>query len=183
MFERVGIKHPNCCKGHTGSGQCNFKAVENSAFCMIHGGRAKVAPNRASALKNYLIDTKIGQRAGELANSPALKDLTDEVALTRVTLEGIFKNIKNDTDFLIYYDKIAQLVRSVQILLESMQKMQEKNKELIDRQTLMIIADSIVTIIIQFVDDPDKQRECGEAIYGCIISGIGGQIQVQPEST
>ena len=172
-FERVGPRHPEACQGNTGNGRCNFRAVAGSQFCPIHGGGIARAANQRQELRNYTLSTIFGKRAAELASSTHLKDLTDEIALMRLSLESVLKLCKSDTDFLLYNDKIATSLKTVQSLIESMQKLQEKNKELVDRQTLMAVADDILSIILNYVGDPDRQKECGEAIYGCIINRLG----------
>jgi len=175
-FERVGPRHPNCCQGTIATGRCNYKAVDGSQFCPLHGGGAAAAGTKRAELRNYVLSTAYAQRAGQLANSGHLKDLTDEVALSRLTLESLLKLCKTDNDFLIYGDKINATIKNVQVLVESLQKMQERNKELLDKQTLFSIADDILQIIVSHVTDPDAQKECGEMIYVAIINRLGGEV-------
>lgn len=175
-LEKVGPRDPNVCQGNLGTGRCHYKAAEGSPYCLMHGGGPGNAAHKRNELRNYKLQSALAQRAGELANSSHLKDLTDEIALTRLSLEGILKNISQPTDFVIYSDKISSLVKTVQSLVESTQKLQEKNKELLDRQTLMGITDNILSIIVEYVTDPEAKRLIGEKIYECIIEGMGEQV-------
>jgi len=104
-----------------------------------------------------------------------LKDLTDEIILSRVILEGLAKNIKAPTDYMIYSDKMMTVLKTTQSLVESLQKVQEKNRELVDRATLFAIAEGILGVITANVSDPDTQRKIGEEIYAVIIAGLGGE--------
>lgn len=175
-LERVGPRHPECCQATLGTGRCHYKAAPGAQYCFLHGGGASAGKAKRQELKNYLIQSEHGRRAGELANSGALKDLTDEVALVRLALEGIIKTVKSNNDLLLYSDKISSLSRTIQGLVETVQKMQEKNKELIDRTTLLGITDGILNVILKYVEDPDNQRLIGEEIYECIIKGMGGEV-------
>lgn len=116
-------------------------------------------------------------RADQMREGGRLKDLTDEVILARVLLEGLAKNIKSPSDYVIYSDKIAGVLKTTQGLVESLQKLQEKNKELVDRTTLFTIAEGILGVISQYVTDPDKQVAAGQEIYELIVKGLGGEVQ------
>ena len=175
-FQRVSHRDPNCCRASIPTGQCSYKAVKGSQHCPLHGGSIKAAADNRAQLRNILLQGALAQRASELAGSTHLKDLTDEVALSRLTLEQVLKKCQTENDFLLYSDKINTTIKTVQSLVESLQKIQEKNKELIDRPTLMKIVDLILAVIVQYVNDPDDQKACGEAIYGCIVTGFGEQI-------
>jgi hypothetical protein len=175
-LERVSARDPMRCQGNNGQGPCSYRAVPGSQFCPLHGGSMTAIATSKHALRNYILQADIGQRAQELANNPNLKNLTDEIALSRLTLENIFKQIKTSTDFLLFSDKITSILNVTKNLIESYQKIQERNRELVDRATLFTIAEGILAIIVNFIKDPDEQKAAGELIYECIIKGLGGSI-------
>lgn len=170
---RVGTRDPNKCKG---PGPCHYRANPGSDYCSIHGSGSTSSSLEKKELRNIILQGELGQRAQDMLRGGRLKDLTDEVILSRVMLEGLLKNIKNPTDFIIYSDKVNTTLKTTQSLVESLQKIQEKNKELVDRATLFMIAEGILGIIIHHITDPDLQRKIGEEIYGVIIKGLGGEV-------
>jgi hypothetical protein len=176
-LERVGARDPMRCKRSNGNVPCFYKCVTGSDFCNLHGGGASGRALDKRQLRNIILQGEIGTRAHEMLNGGSLKDLTDEVVLSRVMLEGLLKNIKTNTDFIIYSDKVNTTLKTTQSLVESLQKIQEKNKELVDRATLFTIAEGILGIITAHISDPDLQRQVGEEIYGIIIKGLGGEVQ------
>lgn len=174
-LERVGARDPMRCKKSNGTTACFYKCVGGSDFCNLHGGGAAVGAVHRQELRNIILQGEMGKRAGEMLRGGKLKDLTDEVILSRVLLEGLLRNIKGPTDFIVYADKVNTTLKTTQSLVESLQKIQEKNKELVDRATLFAIAEAILGVITTHVDDPDTQRQIGEEIYAVIVKGLGGE--------
>lgn len=176
-FVRVGPRHPNKCQH---SEQCHYQAVQGARSCPLHGGCITEQSNDRAQLKQLILRGALAQRAGEVNSGGQLKQLNDEVVIAKVLLESLVNLIKTPTDVMIYSDKITNTLKTTQSLVESLQKLQERNKELLDRETLFKIAESILTVITQHVLDPDLQRKIGEEIYGCVITGLGGNL---PEGT
>lgn len=176
-LERVGARDPMRCKKSNGDVPCQYKCVVGSDYCNLHGGGSTGRALEKRQLRNIILSGEMGQRATDMLNGGRLKDLTDEIIICRVMLEGLVKNIKAPTDFIIYSDKVNTTLKTSQSLVESIQKIQEKNKELVDRATLFTIAEGILGVITAHVSDPDLQRQIGEEIYGVIIKGLGGEVQ------
>lgn len=166
-FERVPDDHPNRCQGivATGhnAGQCWYKAVPNSTFCPRCGGAPQINKNEAMALKNYRLK-QYAERVGSLANNPEIKNLREEIGITRMVLETLLNKVQNENELLIYIDKITGLVDSIKKLIEAAQKMEEKNNNLLDRQVVIVIGDSIVSLLSNYITDPDQLNEIGGKI-------------------
>lgn len=173
-IERVGANHPDVCQGNTGKGPCEYRQVPGSPFCSIHGAGNSVGNTARRDLRNLRLNSTFGQRAGELASSTGVKTLTDEIALMRVTLETVFNGIKDGNEMLLYVDKIEKLTKGIQSLVESWQKIQEKNKELLDRTTVTAIWDQLIGLIVDKVEDPDVVRAIAEEGMEIISKATGG---------
>lgn len=169
---RVGPDHPRACQGNTGSGPCSYEQEPNSLFCSLHGGCATSAGHARRELKNYKLNDLYGTRTKELASSPGIKNVTDEIALLRVSLETIFNSIKSENEMLLYVDKIEKLTKGIQGLIETLQKMQEKNKELLGRDTVIAIFDALMEKICERVRDPDIILALAEDGHGIIARGL-----------
>jgi hypothetical protein len=174
-LERVGITHPEVCQGNTGQGPCEYKRSPGSDYCSIHGAGASIKAQERAELRNLRItNATYGQRAKEIAGSGGLKNLTDEIALMRVSLEAIFNNINNANEMLLYVDRLDKLANTISKLTESWQRLQEKNKELLGRDTVLAIFDQLMEKIVERVTDPDVIRSLAEDGYNIIAKGLGG---------
>lgn len=166
---------PNRCQGIAGGkGQCWYVAVPGCKFCIMHGGGKQADENKKSALKNYQL-TQYAERVGALATNPNIKDLREEIGILRMTLETVLNQCDTASKLLAYTDKITNLVEKVNKIVESCQRMEEKNNNLLDRKVVIVIADSIVTLIGQYIPDPDVLMELGSKICESIGSAAGGE--------
>lgn len=171
-FERVADDDPLRCNavnvGPHGD-QCHFKAVLNSKFCYIHGGSSQENLNKKAALANYRLQ-QYGERVADFANNPEVKNLREEIGIVRMLLEQVINKCDDSNKLLIYSDKISTLVNQISKLVDTCQRLEEKNNNLLDRKVVIVIADSIVTLIGQYVTDPDKLNEIGGKICESIAN-------------
>lgn len=176
-FERCEATDPNRCQGIIRSGpsagQCFFKAVPNSTFCPRCGGASQHNKNEQVALRNYRL-TQYAARVGELAGNSEIKSLREEIGIVRMTLETLLNSCKTQNDALIYIDKINSLVDNIKKLIEASQKLEEKNNNLLDRKVVIVIGDSIVSLLAQYITDPDQLNEIGGKICESIENAASG---------
>lgn len=172
-IERVGITHPEVCQSRTANGPCEYRRVPGSLNCPIHaGGNAEAAVEKRDLL-NLRINTVWGNRAKEIAGKGSVKNLTDEIALMRVTLETMFNTINSGPELLLHVDKIDRISVTIMKLVESWQKIQEKNKELLGRETVISIFDQLIEAIVVRVKDPDVVKDLAEVGYDIIMKALG----------
>lgn len=172
-IERVGVSHPECCEANNANGQCEYRRVSGSRNCPVHAGGAAVGGQEKRELTNLRLNSLYGNRAKELSGKGSVKNLTDEIALMRVALETIFNMIESANDMFIHVDKIDKLTSGIMKLIESWQKIQEKNKELLGRETVMAIFDQLIEAIVLRVKDPDVVKALADDGYNIIIKALG----------
>lgn len=167
MHEKVGEKDPDRCQGLIANGphagQCNYRASPGSKFCSLHGGHNAVNQEKKAAIRNYKL-RQYQERVGELADSTSIKDLREEIGIIRMTLEAILNQCENPNKLLIYSGQITNLVMMVSKLIQTCQQLEERNNNLLERKVVIIIADSIVTLIGQYITDPEVLNELGARI-------------------
>jgi rubredoxin len=176
-FERCEATDPHRCQGIVRSGpaagQCFFKAVPNSTFCPRCGGGSQAVKNEQVALRNYKL-TQYAERVGQLAGNSEIKSLREEIGIVRMTLESLLNSCTTQNQVLIYIDKINSLVDNIKKLIESSQKLEEKNNNLLDRNVVIVIGDSIVGLLAQYIKDPDELNEIGVKICESIARAASG---------
>jgi hypothetical protein len=179
-FEPCDEKDPNRCQGLIGgnnAGQCLYKAQAGSKFCPLHGGHQAVNAEKKAAVRNYRL-RQYQERVGELADSSELKSLREEIGIVRMLLETVVNLCDNENKLLIYSDKISQLAGQINKLIFSCQQMEERNSNLLERKVVIVIADSIVTLIGQYITDPDQLNEIGARICESIESAASPANQI-----
>ena len=175
----VGAGHPAACQATTPTGPCTHEKCKGSLYCDKHKGFMAANTEAKAALQNYRINTDWGRRAAEMARNPHLKSLTDEIALSRMALEGVVKKIQCDDDVLIYSERIMSMSAGISKLLDTTQRIQERNRDLLDRETIFSIAEAIIGILASKIDDPDLVLDIGGLIHESIINRISRPDEVQ----
>jgi hypothetical protein len=174
-LDRVGHRHPEVCQAVVANGTpCEYRQVEGAKYCFLHGGAATAASTKRAELRNYILTGVYAKRAQDISNTSHAKNLSDELALCRVSLETIFNNINGPNEMLLHVDKIDKIVRTIEGLVNTTQKLQERGKELIDRETLFKMTDKILEIIVDnFKGEPDALIKMSEQIHGIVTGGLG----------
>jgi hypothetical protein len=166
-FERVAEDDPRRCQAviQSGShaGQCFYKAVEHGTYCLMHGGGKQESIHKKALVSQYRLQ-QYSERVADFACNPEVKNLREEIGITRMVLETLIVACENANKLVVYSDKIVHLVDKIQKLVESAQRLEERNNGLLDRKIVIIIADSIVTLIGEYITDPDKLNEIGAKI-------------------
>jgi hypothetical protein len=161
---------PDRCHGNNaGTAQCRYKSIPPSKYCPLHGGLANQHREKRVALANYRLQ-QYGLRVGELANNPEIKSLREEIGIVRMVLENIINQCTSANLLLSYTDKLSALAGQISRLIESAQKLEERNNNLLDRKVIIVIADEIIDVIKMFVKDPDELLEVGQRITATIES-------------
>lgn len=161
-LEIVQPHDPRRCQFVASNGQCVYIKKEKSNFCEIHAA-GSTAKEKKFQLARYRLQ-QYQERVAEFSNDDEIKSLREEIGIMRMALEQVIVQCQSANDLLIRSDKISNMVGQIQRLVESAQKLEERNNNLLDRKIVIIIADSIVTLIGNYITDPDKLTEIGSKI-------------------
>ena len=182
VFERVSSELDlDRCQGNNSDGQCWYKAIPGTRYCPRHGGNKTLEAEAKEELRNYRL-TKYKARVADFANNPDIKSLREEIGITRMVLESILNHLDTPNDLLIYSDKLTSLVNQVRILIESCQKLEERNNKLLDRNIVMIIADNIISIVGHYIKDSNSLEEIGAKIANSIETAASTENSFRADS-
>ena len=162
---------PERCQSNTSKGQCMLKAVSGSAFCHLHGGysaekKAEKEQQRIYHLTRWRADME------RHADNPGIKSLREEIGILRMVLESRLNTINDVTELMIHSNTISETVKSIEKLVVSCHRIEDKMGELIDKKALQHIATRIITAISQtFHDQPEKLGQLADLIVKIIQEG------------
>jgi|SRR6516162_9673598 hypothetical protein len=173
---KVDPDSPERCQGIIKNGQCPWKRIPNSEFCIVHAGGTKEKCNLDASVRNYRL--AIWQsRVNEFADSSTIKSLREEIGISRMVLENIIVKCQDDNDLLLYSSKIADHVSKLQTTVALCHKLEERTGFLLDKSAILQIAGQIIEIISRYIDSPDIL----ELISGEIIDSIIMQVKIPEE--
>lgn len=171
-WERVAEDDPNRCQAVDGQGQCPYKAISPSKYCPRHGANKGVASTKAEAIRNYNLG-KWRDRVNNFADNPQVKSLREEIGITRMVLEEYLLKCQEPNDLLIYSTRITQMIQQIQKLVEGCHKLEERTGKLLDKQSVIVVCDSIVKIIGTRIEDPDVLNLIAAEMVD-VVAKIGG---------
>lgn len=169
--QKVDENSPDRCQGVNTVGQCNNCVVPGSKFCIIHGGSKQQRANEDEGLKNYRLG-KFRARVNEFADNPQAKNLREEVGIVRMQLEFLIEKCADETDLLLYSERISRLVTQIQVLVLSCQKLEEKSGSLLDKTQLFVLCETIVKIIGEHVTDSDVLDMIANKIMATFVKSV-----------
>lgn len=167
-LNRVAEDDPLRCQAIFRNGQCPYGACQDSKYCVMHGGHSGLLNGKKRATHDYKIQLW-QDRVDELVDSSHIKNLRGEIGILRMTLEQILNQVKTPAQFPIFSDKIQSVARDLKGLVESCQKIEERNKELLSKTEVFNIADAVIALVSEYITDPDQLAEAGDKLHDIII--------------
>ena len=156
-WDRVDLDDPERCqKGNHGDANqpCYFKRVLPSNYCPRHGGCKALVAHKVEQVRNYNL-TKWRARVNGFADNPEIKSLREEIGIIRMLIETVVEKCNDESDLVMYSGRIQQLIQQAQKLVVDCHKLEERTGVLLDKPSILTLADSFVKIISEFIEDGD----------------------------
>lgn len=169
---------PDRCQGVNGGnqGQCWFKVSPESKFCPRHGGRHAAAAEKKEKVRNYHLG-KWRERVNQFADNPEIKSLREEIGIVRMLIEAVIEKCNDTTDLLMVSGKLQALIFQAQKLVSECHRLEERTGVLLDKQTILIVCDSLVRVIGTYVEDSDALESISRQMVE-IVAKVGGLADV-----
>jgi hypothetical protein len=159
------------CHQMNGKGfQCQFVTEPNSNYCSLHGG------NRATDLSQYKQENRAFRlaqwqtRLQEFTDNPNVKTLREEIGISRITLENILLLCQDSNDILLYSNKISDVLRTTQKLVESCHRIENQLGMTLDKSAAMGLAEQIITIIGEHITDDQVMESVATKISEALLN-------------
>lgn len=164
------MDNTNRCEWVTGRGQCPDPRIEDSRFCEKH------SPSGHGELDKYLITTRsLGDSPHRHAASKEIKSLRDEIALIRALIEKRINLIQSDAEFIAAMPTIQSAMMTVEKLVSSCHTMETKLGLLLNKGSLLSLAQTIIHIISEALEGVPNRNEIVEQVGQEIVKAIAAQ--------
>ena len=164
---KAKVRKGRQCEGRLSSDptkRCQNRALHNSKFCQYHGGRNVV---RSGLTCRYFVGT-FGDLVKDIdiGDVDNIKDLTHELHVLRVTLTALLREAKTLEDangvIIQYTDQISKLCKI-------MEQIDNGLKLTLNPRQVAALANQVVDIINQEVDDPQVRANISERVANLVI--------------
>ena len=147
-WERVPEDHPECCE----SQGCIIKRLPGSRFCAAHGGNKGAESTAKKMLKNYRL-TKFAAEVQEKQGSSDIKSLTGEIGMLRQIIQEQWNSCDDANDLILKSGPISDLFTKLEKLVNSCNNIDKTLGNLIDKEKVVLFAQTIVTIISPYIPE------------------------------
>lgn len=168
---------PNRCSGITPAGQCTARSLPGTDKCKAHGGeRASKQHQR----RNYLIEeARASHRIAELSAHDAIYSLREEIAITRLLVEKQLKTL--DADSTLAAPALISLFTILEKLVKTSSAVEVKLGNMLSKDTLVRVAQTIIEIINDELRDLDNYEERVDKITQRIVTEVSASKDTDPE--
>jgi hypothetical protein len=160
---------PNRCQSNVQTGQCPYKALPDTKYCIRHGGQVGQKKNEIAAMNGYRL-AKWQTRVDQFAEHDQVKSLRAEIGITRMLLEEVINKCETSDQLLMFSGKIADLVTRVEKLVSSCHRIEASTGMLLDKSAALHLASVIVEIISRHVTEDDSIDTIAQEIMVSIVS-------------
>ena len=150
------VDDPNRCQGINQNRQCMFLANPGTKYCGRHMA-AFTTNEEQNNIRNYRL-TKFKAQIEEKADSGAIKSLREEIGITRQVLETFINKCGDETDLMIYSNKISDLVIKIEKLVTSCHRLEKSTSQLLDKTAIIQVAAFFIDIISEYVDEEVQEE-------------------------
>jgi len=144
-------------------GQCPYKRIKGSDYCVRHGGHKQVIKNEEESKRQYNV-AKWRARIDHFSEHQGVKTLREEIGIARLMLEALLQTCKDEMDLVLYSQKISELVGRIEKLVVSCSRLESSMGMLLDKAQAMQMAGRIINVISEHVQDPEALNSIADAI-------------------
>lgn len=146
------------CTGNYHGKRCWFHVYvaadgQRSVYCIKHSPTA-ISGERQRSRRNYNLQcARQQQEIDELAGSPQLLSLTEEIAILRHLATKELNRCTDDAEYQLRTPRIADLMDSLRSLVVTCQAVAIKSRYTLDANTVSLIVDGILGVLSTHVND------------------------------
>jgi len=158
----------NRCQWVTSNGQCD-RTAENGPFCKAHG---PVNPDQA--LRHYQItNALVGDKHARHNAVDQIKDLREEIALTRSLIETRLNLATSEAEFIASMGILHQYIGTVEKLAASCHRMDSNLGNVLSKASVLQLAQEMVTIITAELEGVPDRDAIVDRIAHRIVEAVG----------
>lgn len=158
---------PDRCQGISKNGeQCVYLVVPGTKYCSHH-----LREKESDRVRMYLV-TKWKSQIDRFANHDQLYSLAEEIGVTRLMIETQLQRATDEDELLMRQPQIAQLLQSLEKLLNTSLKAEEKMKTLLSLEAVRAFANAVVTSVTNATDTLDLEDKAKEDFLESVADQI-----------
>lgn len=164
IFVQASRDPSNCCIVPN----CNRLPHDGTDHCLKHGSHHYTNAVDKATVRSYMLN-RWDSRMARFHGAENLKSLREEIAISRLTLEGILNRCSSEFDLLVYSVKISKMVDTIRALVVDCNRLEDKLGYTLDKGAILNLSEQLVVILANVVPE-EKMVEVADQIVNAIVS-------------
>lgn len=147
-------------------GECLNRALPGKKYCnacdILVGTSTKTGQLKAYKIQRWR------ERVNELSEDTVTKSLSEEIGITRLTLEAIINSCETENALIMHSHRIGDLVSRVEKLISSCHRLEKSSGYLLDKGTILKVAGEIIGVVQRNVSDTNLVEKIANEIVDLI---------------
>ena len=161
---------PQRCQAPSGNGQCWGVKVEGSDYCRAHACAHR--PLEKGMRQYFLAKAQDRARLASFAEHDDIKSLRDEIALTRMMIEGLWNSAQSDVERLAIYGRVNSHILTLEKLVKTCNQIEERLGNLLAKSTLLRVGTQICQLLVTRLEGLPNYEQLVDALIHDIIAVI-----------
>lgn len=166
---RPALDGPDRCEERGPLGQCPHKKVPGTNFCFNHKKNLIERGKELAEVRNYRL-LKFQRRVNEFADNSKIKSIREEIGILRMCLEETINKCNDTTELILYSGKICDIIMKIEKLVVSCHRLEFATGTLLDKSTIINIANVMIDTVCKYVNDPDDLEKINNKIMDTILT-------------
>lgn len=180
LFKYSGEDDPERCQGMDSAGQCSMKVQKDEEgslipgvrFCAKHGGVHQQKKHVKGVLNEYRLQ-RWQARVDEFTASEKVTSLAAEIGIMRMMIEELINSCTDKMELLMHSTRISDLVMKLDRLVNSFDKITNRQSNLLDKGSAIVLAGHIVEIISAEIKDTAAVDRISNGIIDLVVKLAG----------
>jgi len=161
---------PRRCKAPDSYGQCMGIRVEGSDYCPVHAGSYRPP---APGMRQYLLARAQDRaRLASFAEHDDIKSLRDEIALTRMMIEGLWNSAQSNAEQLAVYGRVNSHILTLEKLVKTCNQIEERLGSLLAKPTLLRVGQQICQKLVARLEGLPNYDQLVDTLIRDVITTI-----------
>ena len=161
---------PQRCQAAMAGEQCRGVKLEGSDYCRIHSSGRRL--QERGLRQYYFVKAQDRARLAAFAEHDDIKSLRDEIAVTRMMIEGLWNSAQSDVERLAIYGRVNSHILTLEKLVKTCNQIEERLGNLLAKSTLLRVGTQICQLLVTRLEGLPNYEQLVDALIHDIIAVI-----------
>jgi len=161
---------PQRCQAAMAGEQCRGVKLEGSDYCRIHSSGRRL--QERGLRQYYFVKAQDRARLAAFAEHDDIKSLRDEIAVTRMMIEGLWNSAQSNAEQLAVYGRVNSHILTLEKLVKTCNQIEERLGSLLAKPTLLRVGQEICQKLVARLEGLPNYEQLADTLIRDVITTI-----------